>query len=68
MNIIAVDDENLVLEDIKDICEENDLIYLDNTKYFGDCLNSNWTGDGIHLKGNIYKEWYDFIIEEIKSF
>ena len=52
---------------IKNICEENNLIYLDNTKYFGDCLNNNWTSDGIHLRGNIYKEWYDYIIEEIKS-
>ena len=31
MNIIAVDDENLVLEDIKDICEGFDFVTSVNT-------------------------------------
>lgn len=52
-------------EYIKEFCNRNNLKYIDNTAFFGDVLNSNWTGDGIHLKGRIYKDWYSYIIENL---
>lgn len=39
--------------------------YLDCSDFFGDVLNSNWTGDGIHLSGNIYADWYNYIIDKL---
>ena len=41
--------------------------YIDNSKFFGEVLHYNWTGDGIHFNGSIYKNWYEFIINEIKN-
>lgn len=50
---------------IKEIVDSENLNYIDNTKFFGDVLKSDWTGDGIHLTGSVYKYWYSFILEEI---
>lgn len=50
---------------IKEMVDSENLIYIDNTEFFGTVLNSTWTGDGIHLTGVVYKEWYSFILEEI---
>lgn len=50
---------------IKDLCTENNLRYMDCTPFFGDVLKSDWTGDGIHLRGNIYSDWYQFILSQI---
>lgn len=50
---------------IMNICTENNLIFLDNSEFFGAVLNSDWTPDGIHLYGSIYKEWYQFILDKI---
>ena len=52
-------------EYIKDIADETQTYYLDNSSFFGDTLNSNWTGDGIHLTGYVYADWYDFIVSQI---
>lgn len=52
-------------EYIKEFCNINNLKYIDNTAFFGNVLKSNWTGDGIHLKGEIYKNWYSYIIENL---
>lgn len=52
---------------IKEISEKNNTLYIDNSKFFGEVLPSNWTGDGIHFNGSIYKKWYEFIINEIKN-
>ena len=54
-------------EYLKEISETNDLIYIDNSEFFGEVLQSNWTGDGIHLNMGIYKEWYSFILEKISD-
>ena len=55
---------------ILDICEENNLVYIDSTPFFGYILDSSITGDGIHLIGKKYIEWFnfvrDFIIEDNK--
>ena len=53
---------------IEEICVENDVIFLDNTGYFGAVLRSDWTSDGIHLYGSIYKDWYNYLIEKISKF
>ena len=53
---------------IKELCEQNNLIFLDNEPFFGKVLNNSWSGDGIHLKGNIYKDWYEYIVSEIEKF
>ena len=54
-------------EYIKELCQNNELYFINNEIFFGSVLNSKWTGDGIHLKGNIYRDWYDFIISEIEK-
>lgn len=50
---------------IKELCNKNKLYYIDNNEFFGDVLDTNWTGDGIHFKSEIYKNWYNFIIDKI---
>ena len=50
---------------IKEISAENNTLYLDNTPFFGEVLNSSWSGDGIHLIGSIYAKWYNFIRNNI---
>lgn len=50
---------------IKELCVENSLYFIDNNLFFGDVLSSKWTGDGIHLSGSVYREWYNFVIEKI---
>ena len=55
-------------EYIKKICVDNSLLFLDCSAYFGDVLRSDWTGDGMHLTGNAYIGWYDFIKSEISNF
>ena len=55
-------------EYIKKICEDNALLYVDCSEYFGDVLRSDWTGDGMHLNGNAYIGWYNFIKEKISEF
>ena len=50
---------------IQEICAENNLIYLDNTPFFGNVLNENWSSDGIHFNGYVYTDWYNFIISQI---
>ena len=52
-------------EYIKEICLESDTMYLDNTQFFGETLDSNWSGDGIHLTGTVYANWYNFIFNQI---
>lgn len=41
--------------------------FIDCSIFFGDVLNSEWTGDGIHLSGRIYRDWYNWIIETIRN-
>lgn len=50
---------------IKSICEERGITYLDCSEHFGDVLNSNWTGDGIHLSAKQYVNWYNWILTKI---
>lgn len=52
---------------IQDLCKSENLIYIDNTEFFGNVLNSNWTPDGIHLGGKIYRQWYDFVLNKISE-
>lgn len=52
---------------LMEICNQNDLIYIDNNEFFGDVLSKSYTGDGIHLNGTKYKEWYDFIILKLQE-
>lgn len=49
-----------------ELCEKDkDLVYLDNTPFFTDALNTEWSGDGLHLYDRIYKLWYEFIMKNI---
>lgn len=50
---------------IKDLCEMYELRYLDNTEFFGEELQESWTRDGLHFHGDVYSNWYNFIIEKI---
>lgn len=54
-------------EYIQELCNENNMIYLDNTPFFGEVLSSKWSGDGIHMSGSVYREWYKFVIEKISK-
>lgn len=61
--------DNVILYNgyLKEISETNDLIYIDNSVFFGEFLQSDWTEDGIHLNMGVYKEWYSFILEQISN-
>ena len=61
--------DNVVLFNsyIRDICEETNIVFIDNGEFFGIVLNSEWTSDGMHLYGNIYKKWYQFILTKISE-
>lgn len=52
---------------IKELCSANDLIFIDNTPFFGEVLSDKWTGDGIHMSGSVYRNWYQFVIEKISE-
>lgn len=58
---------NVVLynEYIREIVDNENLIYIDNSEFFGSVLKSEWTGDGIHLIGSVYKDWYSFVLDKI---
>lgn len=56
-------------EYIQEIADQQDqIIYLDCTDFFGSELKSSWTGDGIHMSGSIYNDWYNFIINKLKTY
>ena len=51
---------------VVELCElDKDLIYLDNSPFFTDELNTEWSGDGVHLYNRIYMDWYKFIMERV---
>lgn len=50
---------------IREICDEFSIDYIDNMLFFGNVLQSNWTGDGIHLTGNVYSNWYSYVMKNI---
>jgi len=52
---------------LKEISFEQGLYYIDNSEFFGDMLLFEQTGDGVHLKGYLYQEWYSFILEKIEE-
>lgn len=52
---------------IQDLCNNENMSYIDNSEFFGSVLNSKWTSDGIHLSGKIYKQWYDFVLNKISE-
>ena len=62
-----INNENVKIctEYLKIVAEEFGVYFLDNAEFFGDTLDSNWTGDGVHLYGTVYKEWLDFIVEKL---
>lgn len=43
------------------------LMLIDTHEIFGDVLSPEDTTDGIHLKGDKYREWYDFIIKKLQD-
>ena len=49
---------------LKQIADENDVYYLDNSRLFGDVLSDDISSDGVHLNSKWYKIWLDFMIEE----
>lgn len=51
---------------IRELCEQRGCTYVDCSEFFGDSLKSMWTGDGIHLTGDIYNKWYSWILERIE--
>ena len=53
---------------IREVCDENNVVFFDNTGYFGAVLKKEWTSDGIHLYGSIYRDWYNYLIDKICKF
>ncbi len=51
----------------QEFAKEYQILYLDNYKFFGDVLNDEISGDGIHLNPIGYREWYQFILEELNN-
>lgn len=54
-------------EIIYKLAEEYNLLVIDNHELFGEVLDSNKTGDGIHLSGGTYREWSDFLKEKLRE-
>lgn len=52
---------------LRDIAIKYNLMLIDTHEIFGDILSPEDTTDGIHLKGDKYKEWYDFIIKKLQD-
>jgi hypothetical protein len=50
---------------IRQIANERELSYIDNSEFFGDVLRPEWTEDGLHFSGNVYIAWYNFLVEKI---
>lgn len=51
---------------IEEMCGNRDgAVYLDCSGFFGGSLDPGWTGDGLHLSGYIYGEWYAWIMERL---
>lgn len=50
---------------IQEVCNEIGATYLDCSEFFGDTLQPSWTGDGLHLKTNIYAQWLDWIQQKL---
>ena len=51
---------------IKEVVEETGTEFLDLSPFFGTVLRTDWAGnDGMHLKGTIYKNWYEYIMSEM---
>ena len=57
---------NGYIQDI--IAEDTSLLFVDNKDFFGEVLSTDFTGDGIHLRGKVYQKWYQYIIEKISEF
>lgn len=52
---------------IEEVCNATGATYLNCEGFFGNTLNSDWTGDGIHLKSDIYAEWLLWITTIIEG-
>ena len=52
---------------VEEVCElDKELIYFDNSPFFTDELNTEWSGDGLHYYNRIYQNWYNFIMENVE--
>ena len=58
---------NLYTTYIQEIAQQCNVEFLDNAQFFGNELNSKWTGDGIHLYGTVSEQWYEFLLSEIQE-
>jgi len=50
---------------VERVCEETGAVYVDCSEFFGDVLDSAWTGDGLHLKSGVYAQWYVWLLNQI---
>lgn len=58
---------NLYTTYIQEVARQCNVEFLDNAQFFGDELNPQWTGDGIHFYGTVYEQWYEFLLNEIQE-
>ncbi len=58
---------NLYTTYIQEVAQECNVEFLNNSLFFGDELNPEWTGDGIHLHGFVLEQWYEFILNSIQK-
>lgn len=53
---------------IEGLCENrDDAIYLDCSLFFGQDLDPMMTGDGLHLTGKAYGDWYVWIMDNLTA-
>lgn len=52
-------------EYVKEVAVAAGARYIDCYDFFGQTLNSTWTGDGLHLKSQVYTNWYTWILEQL---
>ena len=50
---------------VQQVCENTGATFVDCSAFFGTELMEDWTGDGLHLRANIYADWYQWILEQI---
>jgi len=62
---ISNDNVQLYNNYIQDVCVDTGAVYVDCSDFFGDFLQAEWTGDGLHLTSTVYSNWYQWVLAKI---
>lgn len=50
---------------IRDLCGRTGATFVDCESFFGEELRGEWTGDGLHLRPDVYAAWYEWVLAEV---